>query len=158
MSQIFNSLSLAKKILNVSNSLTIQCMQHSLYQTAFEFIKRSFKVDLAFFEVQYQELVQVKKWRGRILLSNIIAYFFYLNKDFGNALKYTFEAQSLSVDLNEGRNRDCDYIISVNFVTFLILWKIGKFEEGKKYVDLNKKLIESMIEDDIVNLPELLEG
>jgi hypothetical protein len=56
--------------------------------------------------------------------------------------------------MNETRNRDCDYIISVNLVTFLILWKIGKHEEAKRYVDINRKLIESLIEDDILNIPE----
>ena len=49
--------------------------------------------------------------------------------------------------LNESKNRDCDYIISVNFVTFLILWKIGKHEEAKRYVDINRKLIEVLLEE-----------
>jgi hypothetical protein len=38
--------------------------------------------------------------------------------------------------------------VAVNFVTFLILWKIGKFEEAKRYVDINRKLIEILLEDD----------
>ena len=50
--------------------------------------------------------------------------------------------------LNESKNRDCDYIISVNFVTFLILWKIGKFEEAKRYIDINRKLIEVLLDED----------
>lgn len=50
--------------------------------------------------------------------------------------------------LNESKNRDCDYIISVNFVTFLILWKIGKFEEAKRYVDINRKLIEVLLDEE----------
>ena len=50
--------------------------------------------------------------------------------------------------LNEAKNRDCDYIISVNFVTFLILWKIGKHEEAKRYVDINRKLIEVLLDED----------
>ncbi len=49
--------------------------------------------------------------------------------------------------LNESKNRDCDYIISVNFVTFLILWKIGKHEEAKRYVDINRKLIEVLLDE-----------
>ena len=39
-------------------------------------------------------------------------------------------------------------------MTFLILWKIGKFEEAKRYVDINRKLIESLIEDDLLNIDE----
>jgi hypothetical protein len=35
---------------------------------------------------------KIMKWRGRILHHNILAYFFYSMKDYGNALKYTFEA------------------------------------------------------------------
>jgi len=54
--------------------------------------------------------------------------------------------------MNEGNNRDCDYIISVNFVTFLILWKIGKFEEARRYVDINRKLLESLLEDDLLHI------
>ena len=50
--------------------------------------------------------------------------------------------------LNESKNRDCDYIISVNFITFLILWKIGKHEEAKRYVDINRKLIEVLLDED----------
>jgi hypothetical protein len=53
--------------------------------------------------------------------------------------------------LNESKNRDCDYIISVNFVTFLILWKIGKFEEAKRYIDINRKLIEVLLDEDSGN-------
>jgi len=49
--------------------------------------------------------------------------------------------------LNESKNRDCDYIISVNFVTFLILWKIGKHEEARRYVEINRKLIEVLLLD-----------
>jgi hypothetical protein len=50
--------------------------------------------------------------------------------------------------LNETLNRDCDYILSVNFVTFLILWKIGKYEEAKRYIDINRKLIEVLLDED----------
>lgn len=38
--------------------------------------------------------------------------------------------------------------MSVNFVTFLILWKIGKHEEAKRYIDINRKLIEVLLEED----------
>ena len=89
-----------------------------------------------------------------------------LQKDFGNALKYTFDAQQLAVEyiyiyillinttinrLNETKSRDCDYIISVNFVTFIILWKIQKYEEAKRYVEINRKLIETIVDDEIIN-------
>lgn len=50
--------------------------------------------------------------------------------------------------LNEQNNRDCDYIISVNFVTFLILWKIGKHQESKRYLEINRKLIELLLDED----------
>lgn len=53
--------------------------------------------------------------------------------------------------LNESKNRDCDYIIAVNFVTFLILWKIGKYEEAKRYIDINRKLIELLLDEDSNN-------
>jgi hypothetical protein len=33
-------------------------------------------------------------------------------------------------------------------VTFLILWKIGKHEEAKRYVDINRKLIEVLLDED----------
>jgi hypothetical protein len=36
----------------------------------------------------------------------------------------------------------------VNFVTFLILWKIGKFEEAKRYIDINRKLIEVLLDEE----------
>ena len=52
--------------------------------------------------------------------------------------------------MNENKNRDCDYIISVNFVTFLILWKIKKFEEAKKYIDINKKMVEAVLEEEAI--------
>ena len=51
--------------------------------------------------------------------------------------------------MNESKNRDCDYIISVNFVTFLILWKISKVDEAKRYIDINRKIVESILEEDI---------
>lgn len=51
--------------------------------------------------------------------------------------------------LNESKSRDCDYIVSVNFVTFLILWKIGKHDEAKRYIDINRKLIELLLDEDI---------
>jgi hypothetical protein len=54
------------------------------------------------------------------------------------------------IRLNESKSRDCDYIISVNFVTFLILWKIGKIEEAKRYLDINKRLLENLLEEDII--------
>ena len=50
--------------------------------------------------------------------------------------------------LNESRSRDCDYIVSVNFVTFLILFKIGKYEEAKRYLEINKKLLELLVDED----------
>ena len=51
-------------------------------------------MDLAFYELKKSVQDQVQKWRGRILQHNIMAYFFYIQKDFGNALRCTFEAQS----------------------------------------------------------------
>ena len=51
--------------------------------------------------------------------------------------------------LNESKNRDCDYIIAVNFVTFLILWKINKVDEAKRYIDINRKIVESILEEDV---------
>jgi hypothetical protein len=30
-------------------------------------------------------------------------------------------------------------------VTFLILWKIGKYDEAKRYVDINRKLIDILL-------------
>jgi hypothetical protein len=62
------------------------------------FISLKAKHDIAFFEVNNDLHNHVMKWRGRILLHNIIAYFFYLQKDYGNALRYTFEAQSQAVE------------------------------------------------------------
>ena len=50
--------------------------------------------------------------------------------------------------LDESKNRDCDYIVSVNFVTFLILWKIGKHEEAKRYLDINRKLLDVLLDED----------
>lgn len=38
----------------------------------------------------------------------------------------------------------------MNFVTFLILWKINKVEEAKRYIDINRKIVESILEDDIL--------
>lgn len=52
------------------------------------------------------------------------------------------------VRLDESKNRDCDYIVSVNFVTFLILWKIGKFDEAKRYIEINRKLVDVLIDED----------
>jgi len=57
--------------------------------------------------------------------------------------------------LNEQNNRDCDYIISVNFVTFLILWKIGKHQESKRYLEINRKLIELLLDEDPTLLNDL---
>ena len=36
----------------------------------------------------------------------------------------------------------------MNFVTFLILFKIGKHEEAKRYLEINKKLMELLIDED----------
>lgn len=33
-------------------------------------------------------------------------------------------------------------------MTFLILWKIGKYEEAKRYVEINRKLIEVLLDED----------
>jgi hypothetical protein len=65
--------------------------------------------------------------------------------------------------LDESRNRDCDYIISVNFVTFLILTKINKLEEARRYIEINKKMIEAVLEEEIskaekVSLSVILES
>jgi hypothetical protein len=35
----------------------------------------------------------------------------------------------------------------VNFVTFLILWKIGKHDEAKRYIDINRKLIDVLLDE-----------
>ncbi len=56
------------------------------------------KFDIVLHEVPSDVRDKVLKWRGRILLNNVIAFFFFTQKDYGNALKYTFEAQSLAVE------------------------------------------------------------
>ncbi|TNV84817.1 hypothetical protein FGO68_gene3064 [Halteria grandinella] len=143
-----HALQLAKKIINISNSLAIIFMQSSLLEVAYQYLSKSSKIDICFYELPIFLHQKVLKWRGRILHQNLLAYFFYQLKDYGNALKYTFEAQSLAVELDESKNRDCDYIVAVNFVTFLILWKIGKHDEAKRYVDINRKLIDVLLDED----------
>lgn len=68
-----------------------------------------------------------------------------------NQLLSKFNINIKNVSLNEGKNRDCDYIISVNFVTFLILWKIKKYDEAKRYIEINRKMIETVLEDDLLS-------
>ena len=80
-------------------------------------LKRAARVELVFYET---EIHLYRKWRGRLLFSLVVAFFFQRcalllshpspspprphltsprrNKDYGTALKFLFEAQSLAVE------------------------------------------------------------
>ena len=43
------------------------------------------------------------------------------------------------------RRRDLDYMVQTNFLSFLILWKVERFEQSKKYIEMCKKFIGDII-------------
>ena len=53
--------------------------------------------------------------------------------------------------LDEEKNRDCDLIISVNMLTFYVLWKIEKYEESMKYLSVCRKAMAILLDEDFAS-------
>jgi len=75
------------------------CLQHSLFRLAADFLMRSYRIDLALFEIKDKALNErMVQWRGRVQMLNCMAYYFARQKDIPNALKHTFEAQKIIIE------------------------------------------------------------
>ena len=53
--------------------------------------------------------------------------------------------------MDEDKNRDCDLIISVNMLTFYVLWKIEKYEESMKYLSVCRKAMAILLDEDFAS-------
>ena len=64
----YQCLQITKKIINMTSSLAILCMQHGLMSTASAMLLKGFKADLVLHEIRDHQLMndRILNWIGRV--------------------------------------------------------------------------------------------
>ena len=52
--------------------------------------------------------------------------------------------------LREGTSKDIDFLLSVNFVTFMILWSVDETYEAYSYIANNRRLARIAIQRELL--------
>ena len=92
-----SNIQIAQRIINISNSLAINCMQHNLADLSNYYIGKAFKTDLTLFELETAHQERIYAWKGRLLMNNILAYHsFHYQKDSVKSMKFISESQQIA--------------------------------------------------------------
>jgi len=75
--------------------MAITCLQNGIRDVAMTLLQRAYKVDLTLFELETPFQDQIFAWKGRLLLFNLLAYF-YINTATQNSLKFISESQKIA--------------------------------------------------------------
>ena len=57
------------------------------------------------------------------------------------------EATQKKLKASNQVSRELDYLIQTNLIAFVLFWKIEKFEQATRYIELSKSYIQKLIHD-----------
>lgn len=70
-------------------------MQNGIKDVSITLLQRAFKVDLTLFELESPFQDQIFAWKGRLLLHNLLAYY-YINSIPEHSMKFISESQKVA--------------------------------------------------------------
>ena len=87
-------------MINLCNSLAINCLQNNLNDLALIYLLKAYKTDISLHEIDKDFKPSILSWKGRLLMFNLLAYHFsVIQKDSANALDFMSEALDICRDL-----------------------------------------------------------
>jgi hypothetical protein len=132
-----------RDFIQFTNSLSILLIQFELYSHALPLLRKAMKTDFNLFKVGD---AKERLWQGRLVTYNNLAYVFFRAGDTHGALKFLYDTHSMTLALqNQNSKLAVDILLSTNFLTFLVLWSIGRKAEAKSYIEAGVQALNAVI-------------
>lgn len=132
-----------RDFITFTNSLSILLLSFELYSHALPLLRKAMKTDFNLFKVGESK---DRLWQGRLITYNNLAYVFFRAGDTHGALKFLFDTHSMTLALQNKQSKlAVDILLSTNFLTFLVLWSIGRKSEAKSYIEAGVQALNAVI-------------
>lgn len=128
-----------KDLISLCNSLSIVFVQYDLIEDCMIMLKTATTADSNL--CKYGTVLD-RLWQNRILTFNNLAFMYHKVNQPGDSLKFLYEAHGLAQNIKEsGGVTSYDLSIASNMLTFVVLWKLRRYEQGSVYVDLSGDIL-----------------
>jgi len=123
---------LIKKLMVLCNSVAITLLQQDYLEDTLALLKIADRADAELSRFTGTGLT----WQGRLMTPNILAFLYFRQGRYMDALKFLYKAHTIVQDI-----RGCGLAVHVqiknllNFLTFVVLWKMQRYAEGEKYIE-----------------------
>jgi hypothetical protein len=123
---------LIKKMMVLCNSISITLLQQDYLEETLSLLKISDKADSELSRFGQSGLT----WQGRLMTPAILSFLYFKQNRYMDALKFLYKSHTLVQEIKEAGLAVHSHIRNLlNLLTFIVLWKLGKFIESEKYVD-----------------------
>ena len=123
---------LIKKMMVLCNSISITLLQQVYLEETLSLLKISDKSDSELSRFGQTGLT----WQGRLMTPAILSFLYFKQSRYMDALKFLYKSHTLVQEIKEAGLAVHSHIRNLlNLLTFVVLWKLGKFAESEKYVD-----------------------
>jgi hypothetical protein len=128
-----------KDLLTLCNSLSIVFVQYELIEDCMLMLRTATTADSNL--CKYGTVLD-RLWQNRILTFNNLAFLYHKVNQPGDSLKFLYESHGLSQSIKEsGGVTNYDLSISSHILTFIVLWKMKRYEQASVYVDLSGDIL-----------------
>lgn len=131
-----------KELITLCNSLSIVFVQYDLIQDCLIMLKIATEADTNL--CKYGTVLD-RLWQNRILTFNNLAFLYHKVNQPSDSLKFLYEAHGLAQNIKEsGGVTNYDLSITTNILTFIVLWKLKRYEQASVYVELAGEILNSI--------------
>lgn len=123
---------LIKKLMVLCNSIAITLLQQDYLEDTLALLKFADRADAELARFNGIGLT----WQGRLMTPNTLAFLYFRQGRYMDALKFLYKAHTIVQDI-----RGSGFAVHVhiknllNFLTFIVLWKMQRYTEGEKYIE-----------------------
>ena len=127
-----SALKLIKKLIVLCNSVSITLLQQEKLEEAIHLLRVSDNTDAELLKFGAPS----KWWQGRVIAPCILAYLYFTQQRFIDSLKFLYKVHSFVQEFKDNGAIIHNQIKNlINILTFMVLWKMGRYPEAEKYID-----------------------
>jgi tetratricopeptide (TPR) repeat protein len=126
-----------KKLILFCSSMSINLLQLEKLEDALSMLKTADKADAEL----CKQSNSLKLWQGRLLTPVILAYLYLKETRYTDSLKFLYKIYTLIQEIKESRLPIHKNIKTLtNLSTFIVLWKLERYNESENYLSSIKNL------------------
>lgn len=128
-----------KDLITLCNSLSIVFVQYDMIQDCLIILKVASEADSNL--CKYGTVLD-RLWQNRILTFNNLAFLYHKVNQPRDSLKFLYEAHGLAQNIKEsGGVTNYDLAITSNILTFIVLWRMRRYDQASVYVELAGEIL-----------------